>query len=111
MRTVVGLALAVLGGLSCATSNVYVPGDTYSAEQVSRTNDEREDTLRTRAAFEMKCDALEITCLETQVDGFCVTAGVDGCEQRATYLFVQTGQFRMQWVLDAANGTQGGAAR
>ncbi len=92
--------------LGCATSRVYVPGETYSQAEVDAAHQEREATLLARAEFEMRCtdEPLRFTCLEKQVDGFCVTAGVEGCEQRGTYVWTRTGQSQMQWVLDATNG-------
>lgn len=88
--------------MACARSNVYVPGESYSPEEVDAVNDERDAQLRVRATHDLSCEEIDVTCLETQIDGFCISAGVDGCQQRATYVLVETAQFRMQWVLDAA---------
>jgi hypothetical protein len=41
------------------------------------------DTLRARAAFDMRCPAAQLRV--TEIDS--VTAGVDGCGQRGTYVF------------------------
>jgi hypothetical protein len=68
------------------------------------TDAERHGTLRTRAAFDLKCnaDALKITDLTNNGDmGRVTSAGVDGCGQRVTYIF--DGK-RGVWLMNAVNG-------
>lgn len=99
------LLLIVAGTTSCAP-NAYKPGESYTPEEVQSVNDTREDELRTRAACELRCEDLEIVCLKKRVDGICVTAGVDGCGQRATYVLTQLSVSRADWVLDGVNGAK-----
>jgi hypothetical protein len=51
------------------------------------------DTLRTRASFDMRCPTGQLQV--TEIDNR--TAGVDGCGQRATYIFTQADT----WVLNS----------
>ena len=75
------------------------------------SNAERHDTLRTRAAFDLKCPAesLQITDLgnnsEKVGEKRVTTAGVDGCGQRRTYVYNAT---QGVWMLDAVNGEPAG---
>jgi hypothetical protein len=65
---------------------------------------ERYSTLRTRAAFDLKCpaDALQITDLtNTGALGRVTSAGVDGCGRRLTYILDAPGRV---WVLNAVDG-------
>ena len=106
MKTPAGLLLLGLSVSACAAQRVYVPGETYSRAEVEEVNRRRTEALLGRAAFDTRCTAAEVrfTCLQADVDGFCITAGIEGCQQRATYVWAHTGQFQAQWVLDATNG-------
>jgi hypothetical protein len=85
----------------CLLASVMLVG-CMSAAQV---NASRSDELKTRAAFDLKCDAsaLKVTDLTTNKDHpYMRIAGVDGCGQRATYAWdVQ----RSTWFMDAASAT------
>jgi hypothetical protein len=58
--------------------------------------EERGDTLRARASFDLRCpqEELKVTPLEQRA------AGVDGCGQRATYIF-QGNKLSGTWVLNS----------
>lgn len=62
--------------------------------------------LTTRAAFDLSCEAsaLRVTCLRED-DGWCLTAGVEGCARRATYVISQTSAGLLLWVMDGASQT------
>jgi hypothetical protein len=64
-------------------------------------------TVRTRAAFDLKCPAEQLTITElTDVCGpFLCTVGVSGCGQQATYVMDKA---TSSWVMN--NATTGGAA-
>jgi len=49
------------------------------------------DTLRSRASFDMRCPAPQLTITDIDLQ----TAGVEGCGQRGTYIFNGT------WVLNS----------
>jgi hypothetical protein len=61
----------------------------------------REDRLRQRAAFDMRCDAgaLSISELDRR------TAGVEGCGQRGVYVWSDQGM----WVLNTPGGDDSSA--
>jgi hypothetical protein len=85
-----GSYLAALLLAACATSNA-----------------ERQDSLRTRAAFDLKCPAPSLKITELANDREMVSekrmtsAGVEGCGQSRTYVYNGT---QGVWMLDAVNG-------
>jgi len=54
------------------------------------------DTLRTRASFDLRCPTGQLQV--TEIDNR--TAGVDGCGQRATYIYTPADT----WVLNSPAG-------
>lgn len=79
-----------------------------SKQTQAAQNKNRHDLLRTRAAFDLKCsgDALVISELQKQnnLDGepaWVSLAGVEGCDQRATYAF---DEHRGIWVMNSTGG-------
>ena len=64
------------------------------------------DSLKKRATFDLKCDALELTPLEEQTPLVAkteylkgTTVGVEGCGKRATYVLVDDGM-TSTWLLN-----------
>ncbi len=63
-----------------------------------------EDSLRPRAAFDLKCpaDQLVMTRLSEQCGGFMCTLGVSGCGQQVTYVWDKVAS---AWVMNNAATT------
>jgi hypothetical protein len=67
----------------------------------SRTGPDTMDKLRTKASFDLACDAAELRISCLQDNGYwCISAGVEGCEQRATYITVRQQGGPIQWLQD-----------
>jgi hypothetical protein len=73
----------------------------------AESNAQRQQTLRTRAAFDLKCPAESLKITELANDREMVSekrttsAGVEGCGQSRTYIYSDT---QGLWRLDAVNG-------
>ncbi len=87
---------------------ILIPGcaKTMAAGKISDTTmTERKqlNDLRSRAAFELKCDDLKFTALKDMYfsEGYLAQIGVDGCGDRNVYMFTDSG-----WVLNSESSSQ-----
>ena len=83
-----------------ATASLAISFGLAGCISAQQAETKRIDELRTRAAFDLSCAAaqLKVTCLKEDSGPWggsrCVTAGVFGCDQKATYVRVQVEQNR-----------------
>lgn len=99
------------GLFALASLGLVISGCGPSRESALAAVASHDDALRARASFDFQCpkDGLTVTPLKTYSNAFhedvkyAVMAGVQGCNQRGTYLYDQT---RGLWVLNSETERQ-----
>jgi hypothetical protein len=79
-----------------------------AAELAAQRQDHVEKLLK-RAAFDLSCpkEQLKMTCLNGNQLGdgeWCLTAGVEACGHKATYVYQETSANTWQWVMNNVDG-------
>ena len=101
--------------LLAACHPAAVPGKLYNPDGSPVSDDElaalrarRLTQVTERAAFDLRCarEEVRVVCFDEDPTGRCVTAGVDACRHRATYVWHRTDTGQSQWTLDASSGAK-----